>query len=942
MRLSLAHLIATASLVVLVVPASAQGDVRQQQRASDQVSAYQAWRQATDAEQKIVLGERILAARPAATPLPPGVTRERLKADVSADLGGLYVNRALGVRAENLEQAIGHLQAALAVYSRQADAQEWAGAHNVLGIAYWQRIRGAPAENQDTAISHFEAAQEVFTRAADPQQWAQLQNNLAAVHWNRILGERAANVEEAIARFEAALTVFTQDSDPARWAAAQNNLANAYGSRLRGDPADNREQAIVHLKAALMVFTRAGYPNEWAQVQNNLAIAYMALDRGDRADNQDKAIAGLQAALEVFTRDSFPQQWAQAQYNLGIVYASRIRGEKPANRQQAIAAFEAALSVFTRDADPLQHLRVSRRLGRLLLHAGEWKRAAPIHASAREAFLMLFGQGLSDAEARALIADAGPLFADSAYAAVQRGETERAFELANEGRGRLMAVALKLQTLQLAPDKRRRLDELRTAIRVGQEAVEAAHGTERTAAIGRLGQLRQELLVIVELGNRAHSQQDSALAEARRLAAEGRVVAMPIVTEWGAKLMLVSRAKSGGDLTVVDLPNLTTGRLSDVLVGKETGRLAGWLGGYFANYMQGADFEQRWPDWISAIDHIGPQLWTLVGSALDTVLRQRGVERGTRLVWLPSGWLGILPLGLAQDPVSKRRLTDDYEIAYAPSLELLTAGRELAAAPVRATLAAIVNPTGDLPGTESEGNLVASHFEAGARTVLNGAAATPDAVMAALGGKSYWHFASHGSFSWTDARQSALIMHGGAPLSVGRLLETDGLGHPRLVVLSACETGVYEITSSPDEFIGLPGTFMALGAAGVLGTLWPVSDAATALLIAKFYELHLGAGLSPPTALRQAQAWLRQAIDEELGDYAKVAAVDGQLEDRHLAAIEQELKPDALARSNRSAPTEWTTGSNTGLSAPSSAPPQGSARPYAHPYYWAGFIYSGQ
>ena len=46
----------------------------------------------------------------------------------------------------------------------------------------------------------------------------------------------------------------------------------------------------------------------------------------------------------------------------------------------------------------------------------------------------------------------------------------------------------------------------------------------------------------------------------------------------------------------------------------------------------------------------------------------------------------------------------------------------------------------------------------------------------------------------------------------------------------------------------------ALGAAGVLGTLWPVSDAATALLMAKFYDLHLEAGLDPPTALNQAQA----------------------------------------------------------------------------------------
>ena len=85
-------------------------------------------------------------------------------------------------------------------------------------------------------------------------------------------------------------------------------------------------------------------------------------------------------------------------------------------------------------------------------------------------------------------------------------------------------------------------------------------------------------------------------------------------------------------------------------------------------------------------------------------------------------------------------------------------------------------------------------------------------------------------------------MHNLAPLTVGQLLETDGLGRPRLVVLSACETGLYDIRSSPDEFVGLPGTFIALGAAGVLGTLWPVSDAATALLIARFYELHLGEG----------------------------------------------------------------------------------------------------
>ena len=162
--------------------------------------------------------------------------------------------------------------------------------------------------------------------------------------------------------------------------------------------------------------------------------------------------------------------------------------------------------------------------------------------------------------------------------------------------------------------------------------------------------------------------------------------------------------------------------------------------------------------------------------------------------------------------------------------------------------------------------------------MLEGGAATPDAVIAALKGKTHWHFASHGSFSWADARQSALLMHDAAPLTVGRLLETDGLGRPRLVVLSACETGLSDITSSPDEFIGLPGTFTALGAAGVLGTLWPVSDAATALLMAKFYDLHLEAGLDPPAALSGAQAWLRDATRDDLNGYAEVAAARGRLQ----------------------------------------------------------------
>jgi CHAT domain-containing protein len=145
------------------------------------------------------------------------------------------------------------------------------------------------------------------------------------------------------------------------------------------------------------------------------------------------------------------------------------------------------------------------------------------------------------------------------------------------------------------------------------------------------------------------------------------------------------------------------------------------------------------------------------------------------------------------------------------------------------------------------------------------------------------------------------------------------------------------------EFIGLPGTFTALGAAGVLGTLWPVSDSATALLIARFYELHLDAArLPPPTALRQAQLWLRQATNADLSAYARLAAKQGRLEARHVAEIEGTLSEDGLMRSRNIALIEWIAPDATRAGG-EKTPDRGKrlARPYAHPYFWAGFIYTG-
>jgi CHAT domain-containing protein len=334
-------------------------------------------------------------------------------------------------------------------------------------------------------------------------------------------------------------------------------------------------------------------------------------------------------------------------------------------------------------------------------------------------------------------------------------------------------------------------------------------------------------------------------------------------------------------------------------------------------------------------------LWTLFAGRLDAELQRLGVQSGGRLVWLPAGALGLLPLGLAREPTGRRQFVDAYEIVYAPSLEALgSASLQLAQAPA-ASLAETVNPTGnipklDLPFTEIEGALVASHFAGKPLIQLGKSNATPEAVLAALKGKSYWHFSSHGFFDWNDARKAGLRMKDEAPLTVGALIETEGtLGRPRLVVMSACETGLYDTNRSPDEFVGLPATFMQLGAAGVLSTLWQVDDLATALLMAKFYDLHLDQNLAPATALKQAQVWLRAASKADLIDFGAAQAARAKLDPSSLAKLESTLKSRRRSEGSRGA--FW----NMLEELASNVQQQFQSHPFAHPYYWAGFVYTG-
>ena len=135
---------------------------------------------------------------------------------------------------------------------------------------------------------------------------------------------------------------------------------------------------------------------------------------------------------------------------------------------------------------------------------------------------------------------------------------------------------------------------------------------------------------------------------------------------------------------------------------------------------------------------------------------------------------------------------------------------------------------------------------------------TRNTVLAALPSHTVAHFACHSHADWNDPASSRLILrdHHAAPLTVADVSALRLGGD--LAYLSACDTTV----TSPrlaDEAVHITGAFHLAGYQHVIGTLWPISDAAAGDITKDFYDNITADGKTPPQTSRSAQA-LHHAI----------------------------------------------------------------------------------
>ncbi|MEO0644641.1 MAG: CHAT domain-containing protein [Cyanobacteria bacterium J06650_10] len=174
----------------------------------------------------------------------------------------------------------------------------------------------------------------------------------------------------------------------------------------------------------------------------------------------------------------------------------------------------------------------------------------------------------------------------------------------------------------------------------------------------------------------------------------------------------------------------------------------------------------------------------------------------------------------------------------------------------------------------------------------------------------YIHFACHGSFVPNDDRKSGLLvtdrMHPLGWISMDCLL-SNSFSEARLVVLSACETGLTDTEDTGSSYVSLAYAFLINGCFNVVCSLWKVADLSTALLMVVFYDrLFMSHKPSIPQALRYAQIWVRDATVERIE-----ALISSQPWN---PTVKWYLKNKLNLRSLRKHDT-----------------------PFSSPYYWAGF-----
>ncbi|MFJ5120435.1 CHAT domain-containing protein [Kitasatospora sp. NPDC088548] len=257
---------------------------------------------------------------------------------------------------------------------------------------------------------------------------------------------------------------------------------------------------------------------------------------------------------------------------------------------------------------------------------------------------------------------------------------------------------------------------------------------------------------------------------------------------------------------------------------------------------------------------------------LDLLVPPAGRSRPPSLVLVPMGGLDVVPWHAAwsePETAGRRRYAlERAEISYAASARLFCDVAARPAVPHDGSALIVGDPTGDLWYAGEEAAAVQRVFyprgafhgrRAGAGTAGVDGPGTPAEVLGWLrsgaGAGGVLHLACHATVAANQHHSSYLLLSGGE-LAAEEL--TGAAGRPagglELVVLAACRSHVSG--RGRNEAYSLATAFLVAGARSVVGSLWPVPDEATSVLMFMTHHFLRVEAEPPGRALRRAQLWM--------------------------------------------------------------------------------------
>jgi CHAT domain-containing protein len=771
-------------------------------------------------------------------------------------------------------------------------------------------------------------------------------SDLGLAYSERIKGSRSKNIETAIKLYKFALEIRTKRDLPMDWAMTISNLGLIYSERIEGCRAKNIEFAIGYHYQVLEIYTKEDFPIDWARTQNNLAAAYEERENGSRVDNVKKSINCYEGALQIRTKEKFPVDWAGTHNNLAILYTKLGKDEL------AIEHYLNSVEIFQTQNTPLSALESYRGLGNVYLKQNQWGLAVHAYEGAMQAAETSRSWSVNDGERQRILMKALSIYENAIQCAVRLGDYQLAIEYTERIRSRQMVELMASKDLysdaQIPPEIQGYLDEYQ---QLSQQAKNLQIGSDEKMATTIVQRDHDELQRI---------NAETQAIETHRQVLYNQIRAYDPVLAGQIAIAPISHQEIQQLITSPQIAILTFFSTNDdthIFILKQNQEPE-----RFTCIGQGKNELQQWliDNWLIPYTQPNNSTWrkqipTVLAELADRLQLNQLIANHLadieELILVPHLLLHQIPFAALPIPASTALLSDRFILRSIPSCQILQYCHQRPAI-FTSTQGTVEDADGSLIGARYEGQKIAEIHQVAETDRLRGKTqATVANYRQLLRRVNRLHSSHHASSCWDNPLESALFLADGK-ITLGELLL--GERYPELdeIFLSACETHVGQFNLT-DDVATLTTGFLCIGARSVQSTLWSVSDIVTAIFDI-FYHQERREGYNRAISLKRAQVRLRNLSGEEFRtNYAEdlMGFLSYQLAivSQQIAELKAEQKPiDVDWEGNR-----WIQlneqiirlakeEKELKVNLPNLLKDYGEAdRPFASPYFWAGFISQG-